>query len=56
MKRFGTPLTRENYRFFSWFGTPPDYISAEEQAEIDDALEGETVVEEDVSNSKNKAE
>jgi hypothetical protein len=33
-------------------GAPPDYISAEEQAEIDDALEGETVVKEDVSNSK----
>jgi hypothetical protein len=39
MKRSGIPLTRESYRFQNWFGTPPDYISAEEQAEIDEALE-----------------
>jgi hypothetical protein len=36
----------------AWLGTPPDFVSAEEEAEIHEALKGETVVEEDVSNSK----
>jgi hypothetical protein len=47
MKQAGLPLTRENYRFVNWLGTPPEHISAEEEAEIDEAFKGVDAAAED---------
>jgi hypothetical protein len=39
MKRNAVPLTREDYNFFNWLGTPPDELSAEELSELPDELQ-----------------
>lgn len=36
LKADGGPITRERYILFRYLGTPPDELSAEEEAEIPD--------------------
>jgi hypothetical protein len=38
MKQLGVPLTRKNYLDFAYFGTPPETLSAEEEATIPKGL------------------
>jgi hypothetical protein len=39
MKKNGVPLTRENYLDYTYLGNPPEELSGEEAAEIEEALE-----------------
>ena len=36
LKEYGGPITRDRYISFIHFGTPPEELSAEEEAEIPD--------------------
>jgi hypothetical protein len=40
MKQLGVEPTRKNYLDFAYFGTPPDVLSAEEEAQLPSQFQG----------------
>jgi hypothetical protein len=39
MKKKGVPITRANYLDFAYFGSPPEVLDAEEEAELPKELQ-----------------